>query len=63
MIERIGISEFGEPQSLDVVCDSCDKEESFTDVYWQEMIDELKSLGWKIKKQKGDWLHFCEDCR
>lgn len=44
-------------------CDICDNDENFeTNGNWQDMIAAAKGLGWKIRKEKDDWKHYCPDC-
>lgn len=50
----------------DLACDGagCDESDFFDDPDFQDMIDEIKSNGWKITKNKfGEWVHYCPECR
>lgn len=50
---------------FEVYCDAsmCESYEAYdTDNDWQEMISDMKSDGWLIIKEKGDWTHICPDC-
>ena len=44
-----------------ITCDSCpEATEEFDD--FNEMIDSVKSLGWQIKCEQGEWTHTCPAC-
>ena len=48
----------------DVSCDSCSTgcEEILAETF-RECVDEMKRLGWLIVSIRGDWEHYCGDCR
>lgn len=51
--------------SFDVYCDSpdCDSHENYeTEDDWQLLLSEMRLDGWKIKKTKDDWEHYCHKC-
>lgn len=53
---------------VDVYCDECDflttidtdDVEGYADFSY--LTKELKSDGWRITKENGDWIHKCPDC-
>ena len=50
---------------FDVFCDEkgCDVSENYdVDGNWEELISQMKSDGWRISKQNGEWFHTCPDC-
>ena len=48
-----------------VVCDCCGQEVDDFDIEdgWDNMIAEIKLLGWKFKREEdGTWIHQCHEC-
>jgi hypothetical protein len=45
-----------------IVCDECGDEHPFGDENFNDVIGYLKSIGWKIVRVAGDWLHQCPGC-
>lgn len=52
------------PQSNDfeVECDYCGEVVAVTAADWDAMLEEVKKVGWLIKKIQGVWEHFCPAC-
>ena len=54
------------PGNLDIIfhCDTCFETKEFhNEGFFQTMMNELKAEGWKIKKVKGYWEHYCPECK
>lgn len=45
-----------------VYCDTCSVDVTMPNRDWSEMIEELKNLDWKIKKENSEWIHKCPGC-
>lgn len=47
-----------------VFCDGkgCHKEELINSTDWSTVAKEIKENGWTIKKEDGDWCHYCSSC-
>jgi hypothetical protein len=43
-------------------CSECGEEHYGGTLEFRDFIDELKDLGWKIKKDGDEWTHICEGC-
>lgn len=43
------------------VCDRCELEFP-EDGEFHEVLEAIKSEGWKVSNLGGDWMHFCPDC-
>ncbi len=45
-------------------CNECGCEEAggVTDDF-RAFVDELKAMGWLIRKEDDEWQHICPDCR
>ncbi len=50
-----------EEYKMEMMCDFCDECSEFIGTY-EECIKESKQEGWKIYKQKEDWIHKCPLC-
>ena len=47
----------------EVICDLCDYTDYYeTNINFFKLINCMKSDGWKIKKIKNEWKHFCKEC-
>lgn len=55
MIER---NEFG----YTIDCDKCPNYHNHDSEFFQSAIDEIKELGWKIRKTNDEWEHICPVC-
>lgn len=56
MISREG---FG----YNAACDSCSYDEDMDNAdNFQEVVDELKAQGWRIRRAGAGWEHTCPDC-
>jgi hypothetical protein len=47
-------------------CDGvgCDEEISHEDAdSFQALVNHAKNNGWQITKDRGDWVHYCPQCR
>lgn len=40
----------------------CMETETFVDMDWQKMTAKAKKKGWLIRKEDGDWVHYCPNC-
>ena len=59
MIERAR----GQRDTWECSCDNCSEQELVEEASdFSEAVATLKSLGWSIVKQLGDWVHLCKDC-
>lgn len=43
-------------------CDFCSNVIDTDEYEWQNAIDNMKKEGWKVYKEKNDWLHKCDAC-
>jgi len=43
-------------------CDRCSFDKFFDFSTWNEVIQEMKNDGWRIRKVDGDWEHLCPTC-
>lgn len=50
------------PFFFDVECDECGAEDRIERETFHEVIDVMKSEGWKIRRINGEWEHHCSDC-
>lgn len=53
------------PFFADVECDECGHEERLDfDEYtsWSSLIARIKDEGWRIRRDRGEWVHICPDC-
>lgn len=46
-------------------CDECGEEYPGGTLSFQEVVDELKADGWRIRKDEetGEWTHECPECK
>lgn len=44
-----------------IICNLCGSGEEYEGDF-QTSLDEAKSCGWKVIKEKGTWEHHCPDC-
>lgn len=44
-----------------VTCDSCSESTEEFDSF-DEAIQAIKDLGWKISREQGEWTHTCAGC-
>lgn len=45
-------------------CSSCEDIEELPDAGdFQEAVEEVKALGWKITHIGGEWYHLCPTCK
>lgn len=53
-----------ELDQMEIECDEdgCNNSFDMDGTYFKDATDEMKRRGWKIKKIKGEWKHFCTDC-
>ena len=42
-------------------CDSCDNEQEIEGDF-QDVVAEIKRFGWRIRKEKDEWCHYCPVC-
>lgn len=47
---------------FEVACDYCSADTEVEGYDWQEMLAEVKSGGWHIRKLGEGWKHMCDDC-
>jgi len=61
MINKLGFTDY------EMYCDECNTvlDNYYCNDDFQEIIQRAKSEGWLIKKDKtrGEWNHYCPDCR
>jgi hypothetical protein len=43
-------------------CDDCGSPEYAGTLEFREFVDELKAMGWKIRKDGEEWTHTCPTC-
>ncbi|KKW13088.1 MAG: hypothetical protein UY48_C0005G0044 [Candidatus Gottesmanbacteria bacterium GW2011_GWB1_49_7] len=60
MIERV--SHNSDWETFEVSCDTCSYSETFEDMTWKEMIQEMKDTGWRFSKEDDEWIHRCPTC-
>ncbi|MCC6798287.1 MAG: hypothetical protein IT366_24450 [Candidatus Hydrogenedentes bacterium] len=46
----------------DVECDTCGRIEDYDTDDFDEVLDTIKSIGWRIIKDDDEYKHYCEDC-
>ena len=46
-----------------VECDECGKTQWGGTLEFREFLDDIKSQGWKIRKDGEDWTHTCPECQ
>lgn len=58
---------FGETE---VSCDgeNCSRSETIDGfdrhpLLFSDVAQEIKKMGWVVKKEDGEWLHICPDCK
>ena len=44
-----------------LVCDICGEEKTFDS--FEEAVEAKKKEGWKSKKESGQWLDICPECK
>ena len=44
------------------VCDGC-LDELLTQYAFQDAVDAMKAARWKFKKENGEWLNYCDECK
>jgi len=49
-------------QTADISCDRCPHSEQHQETDFYEVIKEMKSDGWKIRRIDEEWEHICPDC-
>jgi hypothetical protein len=49
---------------FEVFCDGCDyhKEYDVPHDDWQGLMAAMREDGWRSRKRKEDWEHYCEGC-
>lgn len=57
MIERGSISGY------EVYCDDCSHSEFFDTDHWDQLMIEMKAYGFQTRKEDGEWVHRCRDCK
>ena len=50
------------PDGYEVNCNYCSYGDTIEAESWTEMIAEIKAEGWRIHKERGEWLHECPAC-
>ena len=48
---------------FELICDGCDESELFKGFEFHEVVEKIKHLGWKIVKDKDEWMHYCPKCK
>lgn len=43
-------------------CDGCGTEKYGGTLNFQMFVEDIKDEGWKIRKDNGEWCHYCESC-
>jgi hypothetical protein len=54
-------SEWGSIEYI-VTCDECGHEDILECESWSELMDDIKSDGWGIRNNEGEWNHYCHTC-
>jgi Fe2+ or Zn2+ uptake regulation protein len=47
---------------MEVECDGCNETIEFEGDF-EDCIEQIKEEGWWIRNEKGNWTHYCEDCK
>lgn len=43
-------------------CDNCTETYDTEDTDFPTALRRVKNEGWKVKKESGDWVHYCPNC-
>jgi len=44
-------------------CDGCSMDYEDDAEEFMEIVAAIKAAGWLIKKEGGEWAHYCQECR
>lgn len=59
------ISRDGYEGPITFICDGehCGEVEETRTRHFNQALDHIKSLGWKVVKDCGEWFHLCRTCK
>ena len=52
---------WGDEQDIEIFCDGCDYSHSEIG-HFSEIWQDLKDEGWRCRRVKNEWEHYCPDC-
>ncbi len=45
-----------------VACDGCSDSHDLDVETFQEAVDMVREMGWRISRQAETWMHWCKEC-
>lgn len=47
---------------MEVTCDDCGDKLEIIGEEFRACVEDVKTNGWRIFKEEGEWVHLCPDC-